>query len=57
MLEEEEHVIKQSLEQLKHIERLTEGKKLEGQKLLGLPSYEECVQSNLVKKDDEMMRF
>lgn len=57
MLEQEETVIKQSIETLKQLDKLGQAKKAEDQKLLGLPSFEECVQSNSVKKDDEMMRF
>ena len=40
MLDQEEEIIKQSLDRLRQVDRLAKGKKLEGQKLLGLPSYE-----------------
>jgi hypothetical protein len=56
MLTQQEEIIRNSLNQLSQGNHVS-SQDVHAQKLLGLPSYEESVRSNLVKKDDEMMRF
>ena len=54
----EEEIIVKTLEKLKQCKasKMNEGKDWY-QKLLGLPSYDECVKSRSAKKDEEMILF
>ena len=52
---EEENIIKHTLDELNALEKVEPD--LRQQHLLGLPSFEECVRTNSVKKDDERLHF